>query len=170
MKFILLAAAAVIASPVIAQSTSTPSGSDTSTMQSTPQSDPAMQQTTPQQTDPSMQQAPATDATAPAQSDPSMQQQAPMQPMQQQPMQSGTQTTGDSSMGDPAGGYQPSQPAISGAQQPGATVRFQPAQSPDQAYPAPAPMASYPVCKKGQYDNCREAGGGARKSTRRSRR
>lgn len=159
MKSILLAAAAFIATPIIAQSTppaNTPSAQTTpSTTDSTAPADGTMQnapQTAPAQMDPAMQSAPA----APA----------------DQAMQSGTMTTGsgttgsgamatgDSSMTDPAGGYQPSQPAISGTAQPGQTVRYQPAQSPDQAYPAPAPMASYPVCKKGQYDNCREGGSG----------
>lgn len=162
MKFILLAAAAVIASPTIAQTTTAPGGSDMSTSQSTQQADPSMPQTTPQQTDSSMQQAPATDAMTPAPADPSMQ--------QQPPMQGGTQTTGDSGMADPAGGYQPSTPAISGTAQPGQTVTYQPAMSPSQAFPPPAPMASYPVCKKGQYDNCREGGATPRKSMRRSRR
>jgi hypothetical protein len=43
--------------------------------------------------------------------------------------------------------------------QPGATIVFQQAPAPDVAYPAPAPMAQYPICKKGQYDNCRQRGG-----------
>ena len=42
--------------------------------------------------------------------------------------------------------------------QPGSTVQFVPAQTPDQAYPAPAPLAKYPVCKKGQYDKCIQRG------------
>lgn len=154
MKFTLLAAAAFIATPIIAQSTpaaNMPSTQTTpSTTDSTAPADGTMQnapQTTPAPMDPSMQSAPAAPAN--------------------QSMQSGAMTTGsgamasgDSSMSDPAGGYQPSRPAISGTAQPGQPVQFQAAQSPDQAYPAPAPMASYPVCKKGQYDNCREGGSG----------
>lgn len=66
-----------------------------------------------------------------------------------------------------AGGYQPSQPAVSGTPQPGATVRFQPAPSPAQAFPAPAAKESYPVCKKGQYDGCMQASD--RKPARRRR-
>jgi hypothetical protein len=38
-------------------------------------------------------------------------------------------------------------------------VVFQPSASPAQAFPAPAPLESYPVCKKGQYDKCRQRGG-----------
>ncbi|MET4898117.1 hypothetical protein RN629_13310 [Sphingomonadaceae bacterium jetA1] len=57
------------------------------------------------------------------------------------------------------GGYQPAQPAISGPAQPGAPVVFKEAPSPQQAYPAPAPLQSYPICKKGQFDQCRQRGG-----------
>jgi len=66
-------------------------------------------------------------------------------------------TTGS---GDPVGGYQPTAPAVSGGT-PGASLppTFQAAPSPDQAYPAPAPLAKYPVCKKGQYDKCIQRGG-----------
>lgn len=63
-----------------------------------------------------------------------------------------------SSTGDPSGGYMPSQPALSGPATAGATVRFQPSMSPDQAFPAPAPLAEYPVCKAGQTDGCRNRG------------
>ena len=73
----------------------------------------------------------------------------------------------DGSMTDPTGGYQPSAPATTGAA--GGPVRFQPAASPDQAYPAPAPLASYPICKAGQYDNCMQ-GSGSRSSRSRRRR
>jgi hypothetical protein len=74
-------------------------------------------------------------------------------------------------MSTPAGGYQPSQPAMSGQMAPGATVRYQPAQDPATAYPAPAPKASYPICKTGQYDGCTQASDarGSRKATRRRR-
>ena len=59
--------------------------------------------------------------------------------------------------GTPVGGYQPSTPPTSGPVQPGAQVTFQQAPSPDQAYPAPAPLAHYPICKPGQYDGCLQA-------------
>ena len=61
--------------------------------------------------------------------------------------------------GDPVGGYQPTQPALSGTPAAGQTPQFQAAPSPSQAFPAPAPLASYPICKKGQYDKCRQRGG-----------
>ena len=55
---------------------------------------------------------------------------------------------------DPAGGYQPSTPMPTVPL--GATVTFQQAPSPSEAYPAPAAMDHYPWCKPGQFDNCRE--------------
>lgn len=58
-----------------------------------------------------------------------------------------------------AGGYQPAQPPMASQPAPGAPVVFQQAPSPSQAYPAPAPLKSYPICKKGQYDQCRQRGG-----------
>ena len=58
-----------------------------------------------------------------------------------------------------AGGYQPAQPPMASPPPPGAPVVFQQAPSPSQAYPAPAPLKSYPICKKGQYDQCRQRGG-----------
>lgn len=60
---------------------------------------------------------------------------------------------------DPAGGYQPAGPALSGQPQPGQQVIFQPSKSPTEAYPPPAPLQSYPICKRGQFDNCRQRGG-----------
>ena len=60
---------------------------------------------------------------------------------------------------DPKGGYQPANPPMQGTPQPGAQVIFQAAPPPSQAYPAPAPLQNYPICKKGQYDNCRQRGG-----------
>lgn len=59
----------------------------------------------------------------------------------------------------PTGGYQPSAPPLSGTPQPGQQVVFQASKSPDEAYPAPPAQESYPVCKKGQYDKCRQRGG-----------
>ena len=60
---------------------------------------------------------------------------------------------------DPKGGYQPSGPLFSAPPAPGQTVIFVPStQTPSQAYPAPAPLASYPICKRGQFDKCRNRG------------
>ncbi len=60
---------------------------------------------------------------------------------------------------DPKGGYQPATPLFNGTPQPGQTVIFVPnTQTPTEAYPPPAPLASYPICKRGQYDNCRQRG------------
>ena len=149
MKFLLLAAAAaaVIAVPAVAQETPGTAPTD----QTAPAGDPSQAgssdgSTSMPQSDPSMQTAPA--------GDPSMQ-------------QSSTQTTGgapmtaptDPNAPTPAGGYQPSGGAMSGPAQPGAQVVFQPAPSPSQAFPPPPPMAKYPICKKGQYDNCMQRGG-----------
>ncbi len=58
-----------------------------------------------------------------------------------------------------AGGYQPAQPPMAAPPAPGAPVIFKQAPTPEQAYPAPAPLKSYPICKKGQYDQCRQRGG-----------
>lgn len=127
MKFILLAAAAVIAMPVLAQqsgSTGTNSPTTSGAQSAVPPVSSAPDTPAPMPQDTTM----ATPAPAPT-------------------------------SGDPVGGYQPATPAMSGPMQPGATVTFQPAPSPDQAYPAPAPLAKYPVCKKGQYDKCIQRGG-----------
>ena len=75
-------------------------------------------------------------------------------------MQSGSTMQSGSSMStgsDPVGGYQPS--TMSSPTPAGATVTYQQAPSPDQAYPAPAPMAKYPPCKPGQYDKCMQTSG-----------
>ena len=148
MKSILLAAAAFIAAPAIAQTTTTDS-----TM-STTQSDPSM-------------------STPPTASDPNMPTQGsmPNAPMSQSQTMPAPTTGGDGTMSTPAGGYQPSQPAMSGQMAPGATVRYQPAQDPNTAYPPPAPKASYPICKAGQYDGCTQASDarGSRKAPRRRR-
>lgn len=61
---------------------------------------------------------------------------------------------------DPTGGYQPATPPMSAQPQPGQQVIFQAnPQTPTQAFPPPPPMDKYPVCKKGQFDNCRQRGG-----------
>lgn len=134
MKLILLAATAFIATPLLAQTTPAPT-------------DPAMQ-TTP--ADPAAQSTPV-DPAAPA--DPAMQ--APPAPAgdpamttQQAPMPMQTPTTGGT---QGPGGYQPSTAPTPGAFTPSVPVA--------QAFPAPAPKASYPVCKKGQFDGCTQRGG-----------
>lgn len=45
----------------------------------------------------------------------------------------------------------------------GSTIVFQPAPPPSEVYPAPAPLASYPVCHANQFDKCVEPG--ARKAS-----
>jgi len=167
MKFTLLAAAALLAAPAIAQQTGTPAG-DPSATQGTPApdataSDPAMQQTTPPADASAMPADPAT--TAP--------------PAQGSTMS--TQSTGDAATaggqmgaagGAPAqtaGGYAP---ASAGSAQPlaaGQTAQIQQQPTPDQAFPPPAAKSSYPVCKAGQYDGCmqRSSGGGSRARARR---
>jgi hypothetical protein len=60
----------------------------------------------------------------------------------------------------PKGGYQPSTPMMSGTPMPGQPVVFRAStQTPDQAFPPPAPLESYPICKKNQFDKCRQRGG-----------
>ncbi|NIJ19367.1 hypothetical protein FHS95_001036 [Sphingomonas naasensis] len=88
---------------------------------------------------------------------------------QEMPQQSTTTTTtttetrGTTGAGmaaeDPKGGYMPSAPAPSGTPMPGQPVIFVPSPSPSEAYPAPAPLDHYPICKRGQFDNCRQRGG-----------
>lgn len=157
MKSILLAAAAFIAGPAIAQTT-TPTDSTTTQTAPMDQTAPPADTTTAPAGDPSMSTPPSSTPT-----DPSMTTQSQTMP---------APTTGsDGSTATPAGGYQPNQPAMSGQMAPGATVRYQPGQDPATAFPPPAPKESYPVCKKGQYDGCTQAGEGrsARKATRRRR-
>lgn len=135
MKSILLAAA-MIATPVIAQTTTTTTPDQTTTTTTTPSTTPSDQTTPP---------AATTGAGA-------------MQQDQMPPATTQTGTTSSTPMatsGDPVGGYAPAGPGYSGGT-PGAGARvvFQPAPTPDQAFPAPAPLASYPICKKGQFDHC----------------
>ena len=52
----------------------------------------------------------------------------------------------------PTGGYGPTTP--SAPIPAGATVVYRQAPTPEQAFPAPAPRAKYPVCKKDQFDGC----------------
>jgi hypothetical protein len=67
-------------------------------------------------------------------------------------------TTGQT-VDDPVGGYQPATPPMSVAPAPGQQVIFQASPSPTEAYPPPPPLQSYPICKRGQFDNCRQRGG-----------
>ena len=61
---------------------------------------------------------------------------------------------------DPKGGYQPTTPLFSSTPAPGATVIFVPnTQTPTEAYPPPAPLPVYPICRPKQFDNCRQRGG-----------
>lgn len=61
---------------------------------------------------------------------------------------------------DPVGGYQPSTPAIHGDTSSGQKPIFQAnPMTPTQAFPPPPPLDKYPLCKKGQTDNCRQRGG-----------
>ncbi len=60
---------------------------------------------------------------------------------------------------DPVGGYQPSAPPMTGTVTPGVPVVFKQAPDPTTAYPPPAPLEKYPVCKKGQFDKCINRGG-----------
>lgn len=62
-----------------------------------------------------------------------------------------TQPIPAQSAGDPPGGYAP--PPMP-PPPPNATVVFKPAPPPDVAFPPPAPLASYPPCKRGQFDKC----------------
>lgn len=152
MKHLFLAAAAMVA-PLAAM--------------------PALAQTTPAPADQTMT-APAgqttPDATAPT---------PPADTMATPPAADGTMTTQTAPTppmttqgGTPVGGYQPSGSALSGPAQPGVTPTFQQAQTPDQAYPAPAPLASYPKCKPGQFDQCMQGAGSthSRQVHRRARR
>lgn len=71
-----------------------------------------------------------------------------------------TAAAADAAAADPVGGYQPSTPAVQGDTTSGQKPVFQAnPQTPSQAFPPPAPMEKYPLCKKGQYDNCRQRGG-----------
>lgn len=58
------------------------------------------------------------------------------------------------------GGYAPSTPLFSGTPTPGAPVVFVPnPQTATEAFPPPPPKPSYPICKRGQFDGCRQPGG-----------
>jgi hypothetical protein len=115
MKLLFLTAAAVIAMPVAAQTTT---------------SDPMTQDQTMDQT--------TTDSSTTAQTT-TMSDPTPAQ--------------------DPPGGYMPPAPPLSGPVTPETNVIFQPSAPPSQVFPAPPPMAEYPICEPGQFDNCRQRGG-----------
>jgi hypothetical protein len=60
------------------------------------------------------------------------------------------------------GGYAPAAPLFSTGTTPppGTQVVFVPStQTPTEAFPPPAPKADYPLCKRGQFDGCRQRGG-----------
>ena len=148
MKLILLAATALISVPVLAQTTPAAPPAQTAPAGAADQS------MTPPPADAS---TPPADAAAPA--DPAAA--AAPAPADAAPMpQASTPAPMTTGSGSPAGGYAPTGSALSGGT-PGSTLPpvFRPAQTPDQAYPAPAPLAKYPVCKKGQYDQCVQRGG-----------
>jgi len=77
-------------------------------------------------------------------------------PVMAQDMPAQTTTTTTTVPADPVGGYQPSHPAIMGTLPPGQKPVYVQAPSPDEAYPAPPPLAHYPFCKPGQFDKCME--------------
>lgn len=158
MKLILLAAAAIIATPALAQSsgstgTSSPTSNGGQGTAATPAVQNNPQGTTP--SDPSTMTPAPSSQSMPDQSTPSQSMPSPSMP---------TQPSGST----PAGGYAPS--TMPTGAQPGGTVRFQQAPSPDQAYPAPAPLASYPICKPGQFDQCMQASGSTHSRAVRHRR
>lgn len=66
---------------------------------------------------------------------------------------------GTTAPADPAGGYAPTMPVRSGSTDPNAVVTVVPSTDPSVAFPPPAPMASYPICKKGQTDGCMDPPG-----------
>jgi hypothetical protein len=53
-------------------------------------------------------------------------------------------------------GLQPSTPALQGTPQPGSPIVFVPSKPPSEAFPPPAPLDHYPICKRGHYDKCME--------------
>ena len=72
------------------------------------------------------------------------------------------QSTDAAATPEPQGGYAPATPLFSGGTTPppGSRVVFVPnPQTPTEAFPPPAPLAHYPLCKRGQTDNCRQRGG-----------
>lgn len=145
MKLILLAAVAMLAVPALAQTTTAPTGGDTMPPEASTPTTADPQQTT----DPATTPAPGTSMGG-TQGD---------MTTQSQTMPAPSTGTMGSTGAAPMGGYQPAQPPMTGQMSPGVAPTFQAAPSPSEAYPAPAPMAKYPICKKGQYDNCMQRGG-----------
>jgi hypothetical protein len=73
-----------------------------------------------------------------------------------------TSAAGQATTDAPVGGYAPATPLFSSGATPppGARVVFVPnPQTATEAFPPPAPLAHYPLCKRGQTDNCRQRGG-----------
>ena len=70
---------------------------------------------------------------------------------QETPQSAPAPATADTTAQTPPGGYAP--PPAS-PPPPGATVVFKEAPPPNVAFPPPAPLASYPPCKRGQFDKC----------------
>ena len=147
MKLILLAATAMLAVPALAQTTTptTPqiggAGMQMPGTATPTTADPA------QTADPAMTPAPGTptttDTMAPAtEGSTGTTSQSPSMP---------APTTGSTTGSTGMGGTMP----MGGTGAAGATTTF----APMQAEPAPAPLASYPICRKGQYDKCMQRGG-----------
>lgn len=145
IKTLLLASALAFGGTAIAQSTT----------QTTPATPPPAEGMATPQTDPN---ATMTPPSAPQTQTPTT---APMSQSQMPSTTQGMPTAGTPAAdgATPMGGYQPANPPMQGTPQPGQQVVFQPSQSPSQAYPPPAPLESYPICKKGQTDKCRQRGG-----------
>jgi hypothetical protein len=72
-----------------------------------------------------------------------------------------TTTTTTTTADAPLGGYAPASPFGNGtAPPPGAQIMFVPnPQTATEAFPPPAPLDHYPLCKRGQTDQCRQRGG-----------
>ncbi|MET0309312.1 MAG: hypothetical protein ABW023_11445 [Sphingomonas sp.] len=71
-------------------------------------------------------------------------------------------TTTTTSADAPLGGYAPATPLFGtgSTPPPGAQVVFVPnSQTATEAYPPPAPLDHYPLCRRGQTDECRQRGG-----------
>ena len=159
MKMFLLAAAAVIAMPALAQTTPQ---SGTSTPDSATPATPADQTTPP--ADPSTTTPPSGGMQSMPPSTPA-DTANPAGTTTQDPMPAQTTATAPdaapmgNAAGDPVGGYQPAAPALSGTPTAGVAPTFRAAPSPSEAYPAPAPLAHYPICKPGQFDNCMQGAG-----------
>lgn len=143
MKTILLAAAAFVAMPALAQT------QPTTPPTTTPPADTMSDTTTAPGTPADTANPPGTTSQAP------MPAPATSTPMADAPATSATPMTPANPSGDPVGGYAPAAPALSGPVTPGVAPIFRPSATPSEAFPAPAPLASYPVCKKGEFDNCR---------------